>query len=600
MDPIRPPHEASRQTASRVQDREEAQHRDERRYRQLFEAAQEGIAITTPDGRILDANPAVQAMLGYSREELRAMDATDLYVDPDERRRVIEEKGHQDAVRGLELRLRHKDGREIVARASMTVRRGSDGEIEAFETFLRDVTDEKRVEEALRESETKFRALAEESPTGITVIQDGRSRYVNKTYARIFGYEPEEMIDAFEVFEVVHPDDRAIVRENLRRRIEGEVESVRFQVRGLTKDERIIELEVSGRRFTYQGRPAVIGSVLDITGRKRAEEALRESDAKFRILAEKALTGITLLQEGVYRYVNPAFARITGYTAEELVGRSPDVLYHPTNRPKIRQHVRRCLAGEVDEAHYEARLVTKAGEVRTVEVLDSRLTYRGEPAVIGTILDITERRQLQREVLYMQEAERRRLGRDLHDGVASQLTGISIMLGVLARRINGADLDVEALAGDIQEIRALVDESGEEVRRLSRGLAPAGLSGKDLAGALERLAANTEGGQCEAEGDLTRVSDEAAAHLYWIAQEAVVNAQKYAQAERVLVRIAREADALVLEVEDDGRGFDPGRISEEDSLGLRTMRYRADLLGAQLSVETAPGEGTRVVCRLAI
>lgn len=340
--------------------------------------------------------------------------------------------------------------------------------------------------------------------------------------------------------------------------------------------------------------------VRDMTAQKRAEAAQRESEAMFRALAEQARAGVVLLQNGGYRYVNPSFARITGYTPEELVGQAPETLFHPSDRALVREHVRRCLAGEAEEAHYEAHLVTKPGDVRTVEVHGSRCTWRGQPAIIGTMLDITERRQLQRDVLRMQEEERRRLGQDLHDGVASHFFGVSMMLGALARSVTGDD----ELQRRVQEIQALVEEGTEDVRRFSRGLNPAGLTDTDLPTALERLVDNVEGGRLDIGEGVSTLDDATAAQLYWIAQEAVANARRYAEADRLTVRLRRgDPRHLVLEVEDDGRGFahsNQGESSEkrEEGLGLRTMRYRAELLGAELTIDTAPGAGTRVTCRL--
>jgi signal transduction histidine kinase len=116
--------------------------------------------------------------------------------------------------------------------------------------------------------------------------------------------------------------------------------------------------------------------------------------------------------------------------------------------------------------------------------------------------------------------------------------------------------------------------------------------------ALERLADNIEGARFAMEAADVEVSnDEAAAHLYWIAQEAATNAQKYAAADTITIRLRRDDDALALDVEDDGEGFSLERARDE-SFGLRTMQYRAELLGGTLSIDTAPGAGTRITCRL--
>lgn len=339
-------------------------------------------------------------------------------------------------------------------------------------SFMHDVSDEHCIQPLFTESMEKFRALVEEALVGVSLIQSGRFRYVNQTYARIFGYEQAEMIDTFDVLTVIHPDDRPLARESLRRRFEGEVEAVHYQVRGLTKQGTTIHIEIYGKRFNYQGRAAVI----------------------------------------------------------------------------------------------------------------------------GTVLDVTKRWQLQRDLCQVQEEERKRLGQDLHDGVASQLSGVAFMLGALARRAEG---DPDMLRR-IREVQALVRESCEDVRRLSIGLSPVGMSESNLSCALSRLVLNTPGCHFETSGELPELPAEVAAHLYWIAHEAIANARTHAGATHVAVRLEQQRRRLALSITDDGTGFCLADLSQEEGLGLRTMHYRAEILGAELTVDTAPGAGTCITCKVLV
>lgn len=464
----------------RVAEREEDRRSlevSEERYRRLFEDAQEGIAIVTPDGYILDANPAAIDIFGYSWSELQSMRTSELYVNPDDRTVARQELQENGRLRGRELHLKRADGEEIVCRLSATAHRTEDGEPTVYQVFFRDVTE-----------------------------------------------------------------------------------------------------------------------------RVRAKEALEESEEKFRKLAEEALVGIGLIQDGTYEYVNPALLQITGYSRDELLGASPKVFIHPADWPKAQRQVEKREQGEVEQVHYEVRVRTKAGETRRIEVAGSRIDYQGEPAVIGTIQDVTERRELQRDILQVQQEERRRMGKDLHDGVASQLTGVSIILSALRAKIEGEHPEITSR---IQKALDLVQESGEDLRRVSRGLNPVALEEGGLLAALERLTVNTEGCKMEQSGTfegLSQLSSKEEAHLYWIAQEAVANAHKYAEGEGIVLRLHHEentdaGEAFILEVEDDGSGFDVSDPMHE-GLGLRTMKYRAELLNAELTIDSAPGEGTLVRCRL--
>lgn len=335
-----------------------------------------------------------------------------------------------------------------------------------------------------------------------------------------------------------------------------------------------------------------------VAEREQARVALRESEAKFRALAEESPVGILLIQDGQFKYVNKMLAQMYGYGREELLGtdHASPMLVHPDDREMVRQHVEKCLGGEEDHIRIRFRGVTKGGKTLFIDAYSTCIEYQGRPAVIGMDVNVTEWLRLQREVLSVQAEERRRLGQDLHDGVASQLAGIAMMLGVLSRRTEAKEA---GLSDEIQEIQELVHESGEDTRRLSRGLAPAALTGVGLPSALERLASHTKGGRFESDADLPTLEDDAAAHLYYIAQEAMANARRYAGADEIVIRLVHEEGVLILEVEDNGRGIDASSV-ERQGLGLRAMRYRAELLGATFTIDSSPGTGTRVHCRLLV
>jgi len=175
-------------------------------------------------------------------------------------------------------------------------------------------------EEALRESEERFRLLAEHALTGIYLIQDGLLRYVNPVGARMFGYEPEELIDRLGPLDVVAPEDREQVAENIRKRLTGEALSVRYTIQGLRKDGSRFPCEVLGTRVEYRGRPAILGTVLDLTDRVRAEEAVRRQAAQTEALRQ---IGLELFAQTDLNVLLPSIVR----RALDLVGGSAGGLY---------------------------------------------------------------------------------------------------------------------------------------------------------------------------------------------------------------------------------------------------------------------------------
>ncbi|HZJ16606.1 MAG TPA: histidine kinase [Chthoniobacteraceae bacterium] len=205
--------------------------------------------------------------------------------------------------------------------------------------------------------------------------------------------------------------------------------------------------------------------------------------------------------------------------------------------------------------------------------------------------------RLEREVLEISESEKRRIGHDLHDGLGQQLTAASMATNALVAAMK---IDAPAFAQRADDIGCRLRNAIADVRALSHGLAPVALADDGLMSALSALAESTNrsGVRCAFEcSKPVRESDaEVAGHLHRIAQEAVNNALKHAAPSEIRIGLELRGGSLVLEVDDDGAGFDPATAS--DGIGLRVMRYRAKLIGGALEIGPAPAGGARVCCRV--
>ncbi len=234
----------------------------------LFERAPDGVFIVNAQGHYIEANQRACAMANYTREELLALSTSDLVVTEElEPVPLLISELQSGETTFQECYLRCKDG--CLLAVEINTRTLSEN---CLISTVRDISKRKLVEDELRESNERFRQLAESSLTGIYLIQDNLFRYVNPAMAYIFGYQPEEIIDTLAPVNLIYADDRPLVMENLRRRIEGEEEAIHYEFRGLHKDGSVIDIEVHGRRIEYGGRPGVIGSLIDITNRKQAEQ----------------------------------------------------------------------------------------------------------------------------------------------------------------------------------------------------------------------------------------------------------------------------------------------------------------------------------------
>ncbi len=217
------------------------------------------------------------------------------------------------------------------------------------ETFKKD-------NEALLESEDKFRKITEKSLVGVYLIQDGIFKYVNPRLAEIFGFTQEELIDKMGPQHVTPPDSFNIVNKNISKRIAGEAESMQYEFQGLTKDKKIIDVEVYGSRVTYLGKPAVIGTLLDITERKQYEKVLQDSKMKFEDLAEMLpQTVFELDLKGKITFANKSGFHIFKYSKEDFEkGISVFQILIPSEHKKAMENLQRVLRQEkIEEKEYQ-------------------------------------------------------------------------------------------------------------------------------------------------------------------------------------------------------------------------------------------------------
>ncbi len=282
--------------------------------------------------------------------------------------------------------------REIIAFPIMD----ESGRVVLVTEHMRDITDRKQVEAALHESEELYRSLSEKSLAGVYLIQDGIFRYVNPVLAQIFGYTPEEIKGRMSPGDTTHPDDLPLINEIARQRLAGEVEETCVTFKGLRRDGTVIHLEGLGRRIDYQGRPAILGTLLNITERQRAEEALRDSEKKYRGLIETTSTGYVIIDPGgKVLDANPEYVRVSGHDKlENILGHSVIEWTSNGDRARNAAEVNQCFQnGSVKnlELHYQG----KDGRLIPVEINATAINTSEGLKVLSLVRDITDRKQAQ-------------------------------------------------------------------------------------------------------------------------------------------------------------------------------------------------------------
>jgi len=246
----------------------------------------------------------------------------------------------------------------------------------------------------------------------------------------------------------------------------------------------------------------------------------------------------------------------------------------------------------------ELDFIGRSGQRVRLEIGARMIEQAGKQIEVESIArDITERKRLEKEILEISNREQRRIGHDLHDGVCQQLAGIAYRIDILADQLQekGARESAEA-----ERVGALVNDAITKTRGVARGLFPVQLEENGLIWALEDLAGNAGnlfGIKCNlsCEEPVPAVENDVALHLFYIAQEAMINAAKHGRARQVNITLAHQGERLVLTIQDDGSGFE-SPAGNSTGMGIRIMRYRARVIGATLDLTSRPGQGTQVAC----
>ncbi|BAU55351.1 PAS domain-containing protein [Mucilaginibacter gotjawali] len=371
-----------------VEERTAEFQKSEEKYHSLIEQASDAIYVLDFRGNFADVNASMCKMMGYTCEELLHMQI-EMIIDPEELKHdpipARIKHAAQSTIR--ERRFIRKD--RSVFTAEVNVKKFAD---DRTMVIARDITGRKKMETELREAELKFRTIADKSIVGVYIVQRGKFVYINPRFAEVFGYEPEELIGTFSVETIIHESYRQTVTENVRLRVEGDVESVHYEALGLRKDGTTNWVEFYGTRTILGNEITIIGSLIDITERKKTEEELKTSEQKYKLLFESNPSPMWMIAKDDLSIiaVNDAAARLYGYSKEELLCMNVSAFRTKDDLESLPERYRRDTEGYVEPL--VIKHIKKNGTTMFVEIIAYDIVFEGRPVRLSLTNDITDRK----------------------------------------------------------------------------------------------------------------------------------------------------------------------------------------------------------------
>jgi PAS domain S-box-containing protein len=544
------------------------------KHRILLESLSEGFGVVDENNCLSYVNRRFGELLGYSPEEMVGRPISEFLGDDEikkQRRHILKRK--QGLQSKYELQWIARSGRRIHTLISGVPIQDKEGRFKGSFAVITDLSE-------YRAAEQKYRMLSEQSMQGLTIIQNEKYVYVNPAFGRIVGYTPEETISmpSEEAWNLIYKEDKKYLLELAEKRNAGKPIPTPYEYRFVHRDGSIKWVQAFSANIEYEGAPALQVLIIDVTDKKEFEENLRNSETKYRNLAEQSPQAITIMAENKFLYCNPAFKHLIGYEDDELAKMTVDdvwSLVHPDDREDLVKRMHDKIVGRSIAPRHEYRYVRKNGEIRWVESYSNQVDYGGQPAIQTVIIDITGQRQSEREL--RSAKDRALLYLDLmgHD-IAQQL---QVILNSAALMWRATDESVKnsfyrVITDAIKRCSRIIQEANSTEQLLSVPLTERSLT-QAVTTCIEAMShsENITFDTFITGGDARIMADE---YLELLISNILMNSVEHNVKERkkVWIRLERTGLEYMLSISDDGPG-----IPDATKAGIFDMSRRFGGLG---------------------
>ncbi|UCC94621.1 MAG: PAS domain S-box protein [Candidatus Omnitrophota bacterium] len=580
------------------------------------EITKEAVSIKSPDLVIIYANNAMHELFGYKKDELigKHVSCVNAEVTSDITVRQIVDTIKKQGYWEGEILNKRKDGTKFITYATTTAIKDKNGKIISFISTQHDITKHKKAEEALKESEARFRMIADYTH-GWEMFRNvnGKIIYISPAFERITGYKIRDYILGKITYrDLFHPDDLQKVKKCFSKAMRKKtINDAEFRI--IKKGGALVYVSVSYQPVITQSRKfvGVRISIKDITERKQTEEEINQTLESTRIMLENMPCGVVVVgKDKKIRQINKVAQKMMGLDSPKgIIGKICHKKICPAEKDK-------CPVLDLGQSVDFSEKILFGQDNKEIPILKSvhTVTLGDEEVLLEAFVDITERKRAEgaikeqqmifkrfsREILSIREAEKKKISTNLHDEVGSIGISLSTHLSIIKERIK--DKNLKAALKGIRQAKNVLEGSIASFKNIVANLRPPDL---DIIGLPDALKAHfskiTKHVKVKidfrTDKNIKIVNDDTAIALYRVAQEALSNIVKHAKAKNVKVRLYSQENNLKFNVCDDGKGFDMERslqTSEVLKMGILGMRERVESLGGVFIIESAPKRGTKI------